>query len=233
MNMKIKKLEWDSSFFNLEIGEIEINQPNKVILNNLFDVIYVKQKKDFPLQIQGFSNIFQETKVIFSKVIKDPPLTPTTDVIDFDETPLENVDLYELSYLSGHYSRFLLDKKFGIDKFRELYRMWIDNSINKKFAKRIFYTKDNNIITGFVTYKEENEIGKIGLIATLPNYQGIGIGRRLLASVEQHCKENNIKILDIPTQKENINACGFYTSCRYSIKEELIIKHYWKNNDTI
>lgn len=226
----IKKLEWDSSFFNIEVGEIDTKQSSgEIVPDCYFDVIYVKQEQDIPLQITNFTKTLQETKTIFSKSIEEINLNTSVNVIDFDDFPLNNEELYELAYISGQHSRFLLDEKFGIEKFKELYRMWIDNSINKRFAKKIFYTKDNNTITSFATYQEVDNIGKIGLIATSPSYQGRGLGKTLLNKVEYYCKENNIKALDIPTQKENTNACKFYTACGYNIKEEVIIKHYWRS----
>jgi len=33
----------------------------------------------------------------------------------------------------------------------------------------------------------------------------------------------------IPTQKENILACNFYKKNGYSVKEETVIKHYWRS----
>lgn len=229
MKTKIEKLEWDSFFFNFQVGSMYIDSHpiNEITPNASFDVIYVNQNTDFPLQLKGFTKLFQETKIVFAKPIDNAICLPSIEVIDFDEKPLPNDMLYELAYLSGHYSRFLLDSNFGTEKFKELYRMWVDNSVNKKFAKKIFYTKNNNIITGFVTYQENNGIGKIGLIATHSQYQGKGLGKKLIICVEQYCRENGIKVLEIPTQKENVNACRFYTACGYTIKEHVVVKHYW------
>ena len=100
--------------------------------------------------------------------------------------------------------------------------------MNKKFADNLYvYLEDNNTV-GFVTYKINNDFATIGLIAVNPNYQGRGIGGKLLKFVENKLIENNIKILLIPTQFQNEEACFFYKKHGYQIHETTIINHYWK-----
>lgn len=227
--MKVKKLDWDSEFFSLEVGEI--NNTSTEFLNNeqhFFDLIYLKQNEDVDLSIAGFEKTFQETKVIFTKSLTDKNVIHS-DSIDFDEKPIENEKLYDLAYLSGNYSRFLLDNKFGKEKFEILYRTWIDNSINKKFAEKIFYTIHDNQISGFVTLQTHGEYATIGLIAVDSAFQGKGIGRTLISDCENYCFLKGIKELRIPTQEENIGACTFYKKIGYSVMEKTFIKHYWKN----
>ncbi|MDO5614821.1 MAG: GNAT family N-acetyltransferase [Cruoricaptor ignavus] len=227
--MNIKALDWDSEFFGLKVGELIINSNEGIFeVSENYDVIYTKQNEDFYFEIVDYSRSFQETKIIFIKTISEKNIFNESEIKDYDELPLPNEVFYEVGYVSGNHSRFLLDEKFGEEKFRSLYRMWVDNSMNKKFAKKIFYTEEEGLVTGFVTYQEYDGVGKIGLIATLPSHQGKGLGKKILWNVENYCLENGIEILEIPTQKENTQACGFYKFCGYRIKEEQIIKHYWR-----
>ena len=226
----MKELKWDSIFFNLKIGEVFIKDKMKIDYENDFDLIYVKQNEDTELLINGFEKTFQETKIIFSKSITKENLT-FEDPIDFDEIPIENEKIHELAYVSGNYSRFLLDPKFGEENFKKLYRTWVDNSVNKKFAKKIFYTIHDHKISGFVTLQTQAEYASVGLIAVDPTFQGQGIGTKLLTNCENYCFLNRIKELRIPTQEENIQACNFYEKIGYSAREKMVIKHYWKKDD--
>ena len=81
------------------------------------------------------------------------------------------------------------------EKFELLYSKWIDNSINKEFADKIFYIKESNEFIGFVTVKNSDSFSTIGLIAVSENYQGKGIGRKLLSNVEKYCISENIFLL--------------------------------------
>jgi len=230
--MEIKKLDWDSDFFNIEIGElINLNSNQN---NNFYDLIYVKQLEDNEFEIENYLNTFKETKIVFKKELSTSKESLSFDnSFDFDTRKIEASLLYPLAFESGKYSRFKLDDRFGNDKFEQLYKKWVDNSINKKFADKIFYYLLEKEVVGFVTVKNSNDFSTIGLIAVDNNYQGRGIGKQLINIVENYCLELNINELRIPTQKENISACNFYKKLDYNVFEALIIKHYWKKNDTI
>ena len=140
--------------------------------------------------------------------------------------------MYNLAFESGKYSRFKKDKKFSNQQFENLYIKWIDNSLDFNFADDILIYVEENKIVGFISYKIKNEEATIGLVAVLPNHQGKGIGKYLLQVVENELIKNDIKALNIPTQKENKEACSFYEKLEYKIKESITIKHFWRN-DTI
>jgi ribosomal protein S18 acetylase RimI-like enzyme len=217
----IQKLNWDSDFFGFEIGEL-IDDDSLNDAQN-YKLIILKNKDN---HINNFENTFTETKVVFSKKLVQNEIN--FDVLDVDNQPLKASDLYPLAYESGKYSRFLLDKNFEENQFKELYKKWIDNSLNKQFADKIFYIKESDIIVGFVSIKKHESFATIGLIAVNATQQGKGIGKKLIQKAENYCAENAIFELRIPTQKENIQACNFYKKNDYTIFEETIIKHYWK-----
>ncbi|MBD8084316.1 GNAT family N-acetyltransferase [Chryseobacterium caseinilyticum] len=232
MQNKITDLKWDSTFFNKKIGELSVGQDHSAeeIKVNNYDLIVVKQVSDKPLSIPGYRETFKETKVIFSKNLYNVNSHLSTDILDTDNTLAVDSYFFELAYESGKYSRFLQDPKFGEEKFRELYREWVINSLNKKFAVKTFYLEENKVATSFVTLQKDDHTGKIGLIAADPNFQGKGLGRKLLQHAENYCLNNSITRLEIPTQKENLQACRFYEKAGYEIKDELIIKHFWRND---
>ena len=68
----------------------------------------------------------------------------------------------------------------------------VDNSVNKQFADKIFYTKAFDEVTGFVTVKLSKKFATIGLIAVSKNFQGKGIGKILICEVEEYCINNNV-----------------------------------------
>ncbi|WNM20347.1 GNAT family N-acetyltransferase [Flavobacterium capsici] len=230
--MEIKKLEWDSNFFGFPVGDLLVEcetSDSKVFNSDFFTFFQVRSK--YPLNIisETHSLSHWEIKTIFSKNL-DKSSEIKIDIIDFDDSKINEKLLYELAYESGKFSRYKLDKNIPNNKFKKLYQLWIKNSVNKSFADKIFYYKENDDIAGFVTVKIKDTFAQIGLIAIEPNLQGKGIGKNLLLKVENYCLENNVKRLLIPTQSENEQACKFYTKMGYIISEEIIIKNYWKNN---
>jgi len=227
----IRKLEWDSNFFNLKVGEIRYDANYEEKDFSSYDLIYLVSDEDVKLDLAGFENTFSETKVTFMKSVEY--LTSSKDpIFRFDEVEINREQLYLLAYESGKNSRFLLDAKFADHHFKKLYQAWIDNSINKKFADGILIYFEENKPKGFVTYKINNTIASVGLIAVNSDFQGKGIGTKLLVHLENLLFKQDVKQLTIPTQLSNLQACNFYTKQGYSIKNKIAIKHYWKN-DTI
>ena len=189
-------------------------------------MIIVKQTKDFSCEIDGYEKTFEETKVLFEKKLTLDNVNETViEDTDFQNKPPQN--FYDLAYESGKYSRFKLDLNLK-SKFQDIYRKWVDNSLNKTFAEKVFYINSEETIGGFVTLQRDGNTAKIGLIAVNPNIQGKGIGTKLLQAAEYYAIKNNMDKMLIPTQKENVSACNFYKKNGYSVKEETIIKHYWR-----
>lgn len=222
----IKKLEWDSEFFEIQVGELSYGKEVNSDLNN-FDLLYVKNSNDFELKIEGFEPLFDEVKVIYQK-----ELTAITahqeNIIAFENSKHDIDEIYELAYESGKYSRFNLDKNFKSNKFREMYNRWVDNSIKKTIADELLVLHDEGHLMGFITYNSYIDTATIGLIAVNPNFQRRGIGNKLLSHVEEKLFNKGIKKLLIPTQEVNKLACNFYEKQGYKIYELLHIKHYWK-----
>lgn len=228
----ISKLDWDSGFFNLNVGEINFKDCKETLNYSDFDLLYVVSTDDFDLILDGFSNSFSEEKIKFHKELKESQQL-SENVFSYKETTYNIKDLHELAYESGNHSRFLLDKNFGSEKFRELYRLWIDNSISGQFADDVLLYKEQGKTIGLLTYKIKEEKAFVGLIAVSSNHQGKGIGRILLKHLETVLHTKGIESLNIPTQRQNEQACHFYAKQGYSISENIHIKHYWKINDTI
>lgn len=226
--MNVKKLEWDSDFFKKRIGEILINEANPLISGNDFDLIYVKSVENDIVEIENFKQTFFETKVVFAKKIAEKEQPTDTNIISFSNTNTNEEILYNLAFESGKFSRFNLDENFSLKEFHDLYKKWIDNSINKQFSDDILVYKEGQNTIGFVSYKVHDGYATIGLIAINPNEQGKGIGKKLIIAVENQLKSIGISQLHIPTQLGNEVACGFYTKLGYKIIEKLIIKHYWR-----
>lgn len=223
---------WDTDFFNLKIGEIIFSESEDFSNVSDYDLLYIVSDEDFDLKIDGFTNTFSEQKVKFIKEI-DEVSKINENIFSHSEIEYNLQEIYQLAFESGKHSRFLLDKNFGTEKFKELYRLWIDNSISKTFADDVLLYKRNQEIAGLLTYKNTDDKATVGLIAVSNQHQGKGIGGILLNHLETILYQKGIKSLMIPTQFENKQACNFYNKQGYSIFENTFIKHYWKINDTI
>jgi dTDP-4-amino-4,6-dideoxy-D-galactose acyltransferase len=232
--MIIKDLDWDSTFFNKNVGELEIDNAQKFISEikvadyQKYDLLYVKMVEDKSLELHGFIQTYSETKLVFSKKIALVKDRENDEIYSIFDVNFNVSEIYQLAYESGKQSRFSLDPKIKQIEFKYLYNLWVDNSINGKFADGILVYKDQNSILGFVTYKTNQDVATIGLIAVNPKYQGRGIGRKLIQSLENKLAIIGVATVKIPTQLQNEMACGFYTKMGYQLIDSTILKHFWK-----
>jgi len=158
--MNIKYLQWDSDFFNKKIGELSPNEAINVPFNLTqdYDLIIIKQIKDFSCEIDGYEKTFEETKVLFEKKLTFDNINEIViEDTDFQNKPPE--DFYDLAYESGKYSRFKLDLNLK-NKFQDIYKKWVDNSLNKTFAEKVFYIHSEDTINGFVTLQRDGNTAK-------------------------------------------------------------------------
>lgn len=223
---EIKRLDWDSDFFELEVGELFINS-SEFKANPDFDLVYVKSEVKNNFEIAGYEKSFTENKVVYQKnLVKVNDSNSAIKEISEIEYSIE--ELYELAFESGKHSRYKLDRKIDYLKFKELYQLWIENSLNNKFADGFLVYVEEKEILGFVTYKIKDNFAIIGLIAVSQDHQGKGIGKQLIEKVENELINKNINELQIPTQEENRQACGFYEKLGYQQAEKITLSHYWK-----
>lgn len=228
-------LKWDSSFFGFKVSRIDLfnnadlremltaNYSNKSLLNYVFTKH--KLRKDILLD---FSGSLGDTKIIFKKKITSMNIIENSlNSIEGFKYEYSKKKMYQLAFLSGKFSRFNTDPNISRNKFEELYKLWVDNSISGKFASKVFVYIEENEIIGFVTLSVKDGCGEIGLIAVDKNHQGKSIGSKLIAKVEMYLLEKGIENLKVPTQEANINAVKFYKKNNFKIIERTFIYHFW------
>lgn len=226
--MMVKFLEWDSNFFDKKIGLLSVvDNYDKIDSFFSYDVIYVNQEEDEEIKIPGFEKLYEENKITYSKKLKSN-LSSDNNIFSVFNIDYNIDEIYSLAYESGKFSRFKLDPAFTEIEYRELYKTWVNNSINKSIANNILIYKDNNEIKGFVSYRVKENYAQIGLIAISPSIQGKGVGSKLIKAIENELINIGVKELRIQTQLINTVACNFYLKLGYIKSKVEFFKHFWK-----
>ncbi|OYQ33316.1 hypothetical protein CHU92_13065 [Flavobacterium cyanobacteriorum] len=222
----LKHLDWDTKFFGRTIGELVAPENSYEVRG--YDLIYVKTEAD-SVDIKGFTNKYKEKKLVFFKKLqaKHEGVNNIRPIISKEYLQ----ELYLIAFESGKHSRFKMDSNLNIF-FEPLYREWVDKSFSRSIADDVLGYFSGDKLAGMVTYRSSADAATIGLIGVLPQYQGQGIGKQLLAYVENELLQKRIYKLYIPTQESNSAACNFYICQGYSVAEKINIMHYYKN-DTI
>lgn len=106
-----------------------------------------------------------------------------------------------------------------LHRLDEFIKPWVDQ---KKLIPRTFDELQELIRHGFVATDGEelvgfaaleiysSKLGEIRSLAVAPNYQGHGIGKRLVeACVERAMERNVLEVMAITSSEEFFKACGF------------------------
>ena len=232
----IQKLDWDSDFFNINVYKLSnvqtIEQLNSEI--NMFKspaLIYLFLHPS-QLEIQKYCKtrfFLADSKVTFSKGLTQFNDSYASNISFFDTNKHTYLieEIYKLAFLSGHTSRFKIDPKIPDGYFEKLYKLWIDNTINKSFGLQLFLTFVRAQLAGMATINKKDDTATVGLIAVDEKFQGKAIGSKLLLEAELFAYKNGFKVMQIPTQKDNTQACRFYERNGYKMIKEELIYHLW------
>lgn len=104
----------------------------------------------------------------------------------------------------------------------------ISKELNNKLAKYFIAVVDNKAIAfgGMWIIADEANITNI---AVHPNYRGEGLGKDILSSMVQYCKDNAVPDMTLEVRSSNIIAQNLYSS--FDFKEEGIRKSFYLDNN--
>jgi len=227
----IHRLDWDSTFFNLNIAKMEVLdgldfQQFKNEAKN-YDLIYLFSSQ----QIIELQSCLYDKKVRYTINKKD--ISPLSFGGGAENRVLEYAvgdnykELLDLAFVSGHRSRFFLDERMGVDRFQKLYTKWVDNSINDKHNTQIFVIEDFGKLEAFVVQKKDELEMSISLIATKESSRGKGYGKMLVQKVFSNFLKSDADVLSVYTQLDNTGACAFYEKMGFRLENVKYIYHYW------
>ena len=234
--MKIEYCIWDSGFFNKKIGKIEYEKSLEGDLIRLlqtakedgYQLIYVFGDEETFVPdavLNQFNGRLVDRKCLYSKTINTGD-SFESNAIEYELTELTH-DLESLALLSGTHSRFRLDKGFDNADFERLYAIWINRSLKKEIADKIFVVAESDIVMGMITLKINEDVGHIGLCAVSEAAQGKGYGGNLIKACVNELVSKKVYQLEVPTQMDNISACRFYEKCGFSIQSITNTYHFW------
>lgn len=229
--MEITQLKWDTDFFGYKVGKISLNDNDldeNLLLSNDFKLIYLFSNEPLSEALVKKHNLF----------LSDEKIDLITSVSNLTFNNFENENLVELTLLddnlldltfqSGHFSRFKIDSNFKNNEFERLYTAWIEQSITHKNADKVIGFLLNNKVVGFITFVLKNNMFDIGLIAVNEQYRSLKIGKQLLAYVFNYSVSKNVDFVTVTTQNNNQGALNFYLKNSFSINQTTYIYHLWK-----
>ena len=230
--MEIRKLEWDSEFFGLQIGRVDLQTLDDAVdlalmhydLKYQYDLLYVFSKEGLSFDAIGAELV--DEKILYSKPCE--PREQYND-ISFYKQEVPSEDLYRLALVSGGYSRFKLDDRLPKGSYERLYTRWIENACPKEGTNQqiLTFLDAQNVAKGMITIDHLGELGHIGLVAVDTDCQHQGIGGKIMSTLDGYLYGLGVKTLEVPTQKANKDACRWYEKNGFKVKSVTPIYHWW------
>ena len=238
--MKTQLLEWDSIFFKMKIGKLDTTGITEAVLEKEFeilkqntppfDLIYIfcdpkNTKLNLLVSING--GILYDEKITYVKPIDQNSIVEENHKIISIEQGKITDDTIDIAIQSGEHSRFKIDPRFKEESFKELYKIWIANSVDRKIAFETLALTEKEEIAAIITLGEKNHRGDIGLFAVDKNFRGKGIGQTLIQNALIHFSKKAFSEVQVVTQKKNKGACSFYEKNNFTIESVVNIYHIW------
>ncbi len=229
--MEINTLDWDTECFEYKVGKVALTDnliDKNLLLNNDYRLIYLYSKIPLSEELIKNLNLFlADEKVELSIQVSDLTINKLPNENLVEVTELDD-DLLNLTYQSGHFSRFKIDTNFKNNEFEKLYAAWIEQSVTHKSAEKVIGYLVNNNLVGFVTIGFKNNAYDIGLIAVDEAFRNFKIGKQLLNYVLDYAILKKINKVTVTTQNQNQGAMKFYLNNGFLIDKTTYIYHLWK-----
>jgi len=235
-----KILDWDSSFFKYKVAMLLLPSYNYIELDSSLQNLKKEQVKLVYWSPENQNNIDEEKVISLGGKLVDIKTVyrinldgKSIDDFKRDERVMEysdivlHPDLLTLAYESGIWSRYKVDENIGKQKFEELYKIWMEQSVAKKIAKTILVTHKGTRLTGMITLGEKEGMGNIGLVAVDAEQRGKGLGFALFQEMFRWFIQHGYKIITVVTQEANVSACRFYEKSGFEKLSAQPFYHFW------
>lgn len=239
-NQLIKKLEWDSSFFEINIALLDKNfldsdivkELNSFVLKEKINLVqYLCDSDDFNSVILAHANdfYFTDVRLTYEKEVKvlidtDIPAPYSYNIADIKHIS----DLKEISNFLYKDSRYYFDSNFSKAKIDEFYEGWLEKAVLGLFDDECHCIFFNNSPVGFCTIRyNSQEDAAIGLFGISEEHQNKGLAKKLLSHVNNILFNKGINKVSVVTQGRNIGAQRAYQKAGFYSKATQLWYHKW------
>ena len=237
MSLSVENLAWDSAFFKLDVGRIDVPRSgawNALELKDLIvrsskDLLYVfvpgtltEPENAAVRQVLSLSSgVRYGKRMTFRKRLATSVLASQKGAIAATRL---SAPLMELAYASGVYSRFALDSRLS-PFFRPMYQKWLEKDLAN--GKVFVWPNDVNP-QGMATISVREGRGVIGLVAVAQKSRGRGIASTLIRTIDDWLLSQGVCECEVVTQGENLAAQALYRKAGFSCCEQADVWHVWR-----
>ena len=236
----VKKLAWDTDFFGVGVGYVSSRNLTENIYNkirkfaNTNDIQILEylcnchdRESVQVAERQGFH--FVDIRLTFE--IKTKEVEQETLPASFAYGVAEPRHIDELKRVGSHLykdSRYYYDGHFDPQKINEFYRSWVEKAVLCTFDDICYCIFKDDMPVGFCTLRYTKlESANIGLVGFSEDFQGLGLGKKLISYVINKSVTKGIKKIFVVTQGRNYMAQRLYQSAGFKTFSTELWYHKW------
>lgn len=240
----VKQLAWDSDFFGLPVGRINLTRLEKESTFDLLDqakkqglaCLYFEADPNDPMTVSVVEeNNFQlvDVRVVLEHPFDDRPAPiprypiPSNLIIGpHDDNEMSR--LQEISAQIGFTSRFHFDRKFGPVQSERLYRLWIQRAC-EGFADVVLVARWQQIgeAIGLITCTARNDVAHIQLAGVHGDHRKKNVGTGLVQAALDWAKAQGVRSMQVVTQARNVPAQRLYQQMGFFTQSMTLFYHKW------
>lgn len=156
-----------------------------------------------------------------------PAADPRVEVRE--STTAEGERLIEIAGTSFRYSRFHLDPSIARDQADAVKREWVRSYVRGIRGDALLVATSGGEPVGFLAAlsgeDSENRTAVLDLIGVLPEKQGRGVGRALVAAFVSRYSETHER-LRVGTQVANVPSLALYARCGFVVTRTQYVMHW-------
>lgn len=235
----IRFLEWDSDFFGKRIASVCTETVTGGLLGaavqkgieERIDCLYLllpAEDSSMVREAEASGFHMADIRMTLSKSI-----TPDKSIwqplsADIRLSKSEDVPYLSLIAAAGHTdSRFYSDPGFPNELCDRLYATWIEKSCNG-YAQAVLVADQNGQATGYTScHINPDGSGQIGLVGVSADFQGQGLGKRLIAESLRWFASQGCSMVFVVTQGKNVGAQRLYQKNGFLTSSLQLWYHRW------
>lgn len=238
MTLNWKPLPWDSEFFGIPIGTVELDGIDPAALAAVeaeaadAGIVCIYGSVDsadtaviFAVQPMGWR--FVDAATTFDLRKSEPPIA-RPEGVDFRVGTVDDIPAVEdIALKMADWSRYAVDPRFGIEPSRRLQRAWLERAArNEDGVHSLMVAEEDGDITAF-----------IGRVATPhPRVDAVGTTRRGSGAARYLIEEarawaGDVALLGGPIAARNVAALRYVSHCNYRVRDVRYLYHRWLDED--
>jgi RimJ/RimL family protein N-acetyltransferase len=234
-----RQLEWDTEFFGVRIGRVEITRLTADLVSEVLDwarrhqlqCLYFLCDPDHDESVgiaeaNGFHLV--DIRMVLAKGLEGMIPHQSKPLVQI--RPFHSEDLPGLQQIASSiygYTRFYYDKHFDRQRVSEMYREWITKSCYG-YADAVLVARNEEIVAGYITcHLDSPQRGRIGLVGVDENMRGVGVGIALVHSALEYFSRRGVSRVEVATQGRNFSAQRLYQRAGFQTQSLHLWYHKW------